>query len=335
MFGYNEWVLGPPRIGQQRHVVTEPRRGHRGARRAQPVQHGVRRPRRLLVRQRAGAVDDRRPHRVPRPQRHARAPGRADARALVERLGAGLDPCGALHVQRRRSRRARRGSWSSCSARAARPREARALVGRCGDVVGASERRCAGRRRDWERTLGAVQVQTPDDSFDLMMNGWLLYQTLSCRLWARTGFYQPGGAFGFRDQLQDVMALAVHAARAAARAAAARGQPAVRRRRRAALVASARAGRGMRTRCSDDLLWLPYAVGALRRRRPATAVLDEVAPFLEAPPLEPEEHEIYDLPSTSGQSATLFEHCVRAIDRSLTAARTGCRSWGAATGTTA
>ena len=124
-------------------------------------------------------------------------------------------------------------------------------------------------REFWRTALTAVQVETPVPAIDLMVNGWLLYQTLSCRLWGRSAFYQSGGAFGFRDQLQDAAALVYVAARADARADPAARRAPVRRGRRAALVAPA-AGRGIRTRFSDDLLWLPYVAALLRAAPPAT-----------------------------------------------------------------
>ena len=114
---------------------------------------------------------------------------------------------------------------------------------------------------EWQNTLGALKVKTPDDSFDVIVNGWLVHQTLSCRIWARSGPYQPGGAYGFRDQLQDVLALLWTPAGTVSGTSSARGRTTVSRGRRAALVASTEWAR-KRTRCSDDFLWLPYAVAA-------------------------------------------------------------------------
>jgi cyclic beta-1,2-glucan synthetase len=171
-------------------------------------------------------------------------------------------------------------------------------------------------RHSWQAVLGKVQVKTPDRELDLLLNRWLLYQTLSCRMWARAGFYQLGGAFGFRDQLQDCMALALtrpdltraHILRAAGRQF---------------VVGDVQhwwhppTGRGVRTHFSDDRLWLPYAVAHYINVSGDSDILDSVLAFLDGTELKPEQEDAYFQPNASSQQASLYLHCVRALDISL------------------
>jgi cyclic beta-1,2-glucan synthetase len=229
--------------------------------------------------------------------------------------GTGFDPCAALQcsiaLEPGESRDVvvllgaaeSEAAALACVERYRQPAAASAIVG---DAVAA-----------WDNRLSVITVRTPEPSFDAMMNQWALYQALACRMWARTGFYQSSGAYGFRDQLQDVMSF-VYA------------EPAVSREH--ILRAAARqfvegdvqhwwhpqSGRGVRTRFSDDLAWLPYVTEHYVRVTGDDSVLDEQVPFLTMRLLGPDEHEIYDLPSVSTETGSVYEHCLRALRKACT-----------------
>ncbi|TDT93708.1 cyclic beta-1,2-glucan synthetase [Azorhizobium sp. AG788] len=241
----------------------------------------------------------------------------AGSRPLSGITGAGLDPCAALQTV------VELGIGESVEVvvllgQGASLEQTRALIAayRQADL----DAPLAAVTAHWTQVLGAVKVKTPDRAMDIMLNGWLLYQTLACRITARSGFYQASGAYGFRDQLQDGMALTF-------------AQP---KETRAHIVRAAgrqfvegdvqhwwlpQSGQGVRTSISDDVVWLAFATATYIESTADASILDEVIPFLEGPALQPGQHDAFFLPMPSEERGTLFEHCARALDRAV--ARTG------------
>lgn len=312
--GYVEWVLGDLRSKTALHVVTEidPSSGAMFARNAYNSEFGDRvaffdvdDSARSLSSDRTEFLGRNGTLRHPNAMTRARLPGR---------LGAALDPCGAIQVPFELADGEERTIIFRLGAgRDLQQTRSLALQLR---QPGSARKALEKVNQFWQDTLGAVQVDTPDTAVNLLANGWLVYQTLACRFWARSGFYQSGGAFGFRDQLQDAMSL-IHA------------QPALLRQH--LLHCAARqypqgdvqhwwhppAGRGVRTRCSDDYLWLPLATCRYLTGTGDTSILDETVPFIEGRALNDDEESYYDLPTISQEQSSLYQHCVLAIEHGL------------------
>ena len=266
--------------------------------------------------------------------RHGRleSPAALASRApLSRRVGAGLDPCCALQAPITLGANATT-EIVFLLGEAGSAGEAQALLLRYRSANLDGELQLVIDR--WDEVLGAVQVKTPDLSMDIMLNRWLLYQTLSCRIWARSAFYQASGAYGFRDQLQDGMAIVM-------------SKPAITREH--LLRAAGRqfpqgdvqhwwlppTGQGVRTRISDDRIWLAYATAHYLDVTADASVLEERVAFIDGAAPRAGEHDAFFEPVMSDETASLFEHCARGLDDGLPPASTACRSSAPVTGTTA
>ena len=312
--GYVEWILGDLHARTQMHVVTEID-GDSGVLTARNAYNTEFEGRVAFFDTGAGArtVTGDRAEFLGR-NGHPRQPAALQRERLSGKLGAGLDPCAAIQV-----------------ALDLDPGESSETVFRLGlgqdwaDAVGLAKRtRGVDAAHDaldavriyWLRTLGTIQVETPDPSVDVLANGWLLYQTIGCRFLARSGYYQSSGAYGFRDQLQDTMAM-VHA------------EP---QRARSHLLLSAAhqfpqgdvlhwwhppLDRGVRTRCSDDYLWLPLAACRYVGATGDSGVFDESVAYIEGRPVSVDEESYYDLPTRSVLRQDLYQHCVKSLQRGL------------------
>jgi cyclic beta-1,2-glucan synthetase len=312
---YVEWTLGEHREDTQMHVFTERdnrsqaifahNRYHPVAGDAvsfaatSPPAHSISADRQEFLGRNGNMADPAALHRV----------------CLASRTGAKLDPCAALQVKLELEPGETR-EVTCMLGQAASAEQARELIAKYGEEA-AVESALERTRTWWDHALETVQVTTPELATNLLANRWLLYQNLSCRIWGRSGFYQSGGAFGFRDQLQDVLALMYSMPHLA---------------REHILLACGRqfpegdvqhwwhpdTGVGVRTRCSDDFLWLPYAVARYVKVTGDTELLNEQVNFIDAGLLKDSEHEIFVSPNQSSQSTSVYEHCRLAIKKGMT-----------------
>ncbi len=242
-------------------------------------------------------------------------PAAMERTTLASRVGAGLDPCSALQT----TVKVAPGAGAEIIVVFGQTEShalARELVRAYGNAT-AFESSLVQTTAWWDSVLGTIEVETPEHAANFLINRWLLYQSLSCRMWARSATYQSGGAFGFRDQLQDAMAFVYTRPEVA---------------RRQILLAAGRqfpegdvqhwwhppGGAGIRSRISDDLLWLPYVVAQYVRVTGDRDILIQEVPFLDGPLLDENEHEVFSAPRIGTQHVTVFEHCRRAVQRGLT-----------------
>ncbi len=314
--GYVEWVLGDLRSKTMMHVTTEVDTGS-GALFARNAYNAEFADRVVFF-----DVDDKNRNITGDRTEFIGRNGALSAPAAMTRthlsgkVGAALDPCGAIQVNLeldagqvqetifRLGVTGRRGADDASNT----------VKSFRGSTIAQSVLEAV--QEYWYKTLGVIQIETPDASVNVLANGWLLYQTIACRLWARNGYYQSGGAFGFRDQLQDTMAL-VYAVPDIVR-------------QHLLLCASRQfqdgdvqhwwhppSGRGVRTRCSDDYLWLPLAVSRYIITTGDLRILDELVRFIDGRQVREGEDSYYDLPGVTDETASLYDHCVRAIKKGL------------------
>jgi cellobiose phosphorylase len=317
---YAEWVLGSTRDVHQQYIVSEfdATRNALLARNPYNEEFGDRFAFLSASREPHGLTADRTEF-LGREGSLSR-PAALDRMGLAGTVKAGLDPCAAYQVH----------IWLAPGeaeevffllGQGADRQEAIRLVERYQDPIQLGAAWDA-LNRFWDDQLGAVTVRTPDPAMNLLLNRWLLYQVLSCRLWGRSALYQSSGAFGYRDQLQDVMCLTLSAPNLA----------------RDHILEAAHhqfeagdvlhwwhphSGRGVRTRCSDDLLWLPFVTAHYVTTTGDKTILAADVPFLTGDPLDPEEEERYGTYETAVDEGTLYEHCRRALEKGLTAGSHG------------
>jgi cellobiose phosphorylase len=314
-FGYVEWVLGDMRSKSGMHIITE----------TDPV---------------SGAIFAKNPYNTEFSGRVAffncdatlrtvtgdrtefmgrngslAAPAALRRSRLSGKIGAGLDACAAIQAPFDLLPGQEREIVFVLGVAGRRNADASSLVQKHRSA-GAAQEALAAVHAQWEHTLGAVRIETPEPELDVIANGWLMYQTIACRIWARSGYYQSGGAFGFRDQLQDAMAT-IHT------------QPQLLRDQLMLCAAHQflegdvqhwwhpPSDRGVRTHCSDDYLWLPLGAWRYVSSTGDLSILDETAPYLEGRAVKQEEDSYYDMPARSSEHGTLYEHCQRAIRNGL------------------
>ena len=312
--GYVEWVLGDLRSKSAMHIFTEtePKTGALFAKNPYNKEFSdrvcffdVNDPARMLTGDRTEFIG--RNGSLSKPDAMARV-------GLSGKTGSALDPCGALQVVFDLVEGQDREIIFSLGT-GVNQASAVNLVNRF-RIPGATNAALEKVHNYWQKTLGAVQMETPDIALNFLGNGWLIYQTLACRFWGRSGFYQSGGAFGFRDQLQDAMAI-IHTEPRLVREHILRSASRQFREGDVQHWWHPPTGRGVRTRCSDDFLWLPFATYRYISVTGDSGILDEEAQFLEGRQLNPDEESYYDLPNRSSVSATLYDHCILAIQHGL------------------